>query len=74
MVDESPDRTVRLSVNLNSEVADIFKTLTSRKGLSITDGIRRAITVWKFFEDERGRGNEIAIIEKDGTVWKVHFL
>jgi ParG len=68
------EKFVRLSVNLNPETADVFKALTTRKGLSITDGIRRAIAVWKFLEDERARGNEIAVIEQDGTVRKVVFL
>ncbi len=68
------DKFVRLSVNLSLETAETFKELITRKGMSITEGIRRAIAVWKFLEDERSRGNEIAVIEKDETVRKVVFL
>lgn len=68
------EKFVRLSVNLSPETADVFKTLSTQKGLSITEGIRRAIAVWKFLEDERSRGNEIAVLEADGTVRKVVFL
>jgi hypothetical protein len=65
------DRFVRLSVNLSIETAEVFKSLIERKGLSITEGIRRAIAVWKFLEDEKSRGNEIAVIEPDNSVRKV---
>jgi Ribbon-helix-helix protein, copG family len=67
-------RFVRLSVNLSFETAEIFKTLIERKGLSISEGIRRAIAVWKFLEDEKSRGNEIAVIEPDESVRKVVLL
>jgi hypothetical protein len=72
--DESQDRTVRLSVNLSAESAENFRTLIKRKGLTITEGIRRAIAVWKFVEDETQRGNQIAVIERDESVRKVVLL
>jgi hypothetical protein len=72
--DKNSDRFVRLSVNLSLETADVLKSLINRKGLSITEGIRRAIAVWKFVEDETSRGNEIAVIEPDNSVRKVILL
>jgi hypothetical protein len=72
--DQTEEKFVRLSVNLGPETAEDFKELTSQKGLSITDGIRRAISLWKFFEDETKRGNRIAIVYPDGTTEKVRFL
>jgi Ribbon-helix-helix protein, copG family len=68
------NRYVRLSVNLGSETAEIFKELIERKGLSISEGIRRAIAVWKFLEDEKALGNQIAVIEPDESVRKVVLL
>jgi len=65
---------VRLSVNLGSETADIFKELIERKGLSITEGVRRAIAIWKFLEDEKSLGNQIAVVEPDESVRKVILL
>jgi hypothetical protein len=65
---------VRLSINLNAETADAFKAFTERKGLTITEGIRRAITVWRFLEDETAKGNQIAIIEQDENIRKVVLL
>ncbi|WP_157548650.1 ribbon-helix-helix protein, CopG family [Nonomuraea candida] len=65
---------VRLSVNLSHETADTFKTLAERKGLSFTEAIRRAITIWKFVEDQLSQGHELAIVESDGNPRKVLIL
>jgi hypothetical protein len=64
----------RLSINLSAETADAFKELTGRKGLTLTEGIRRAIAVLQFLEDETSKGNQIAVIEQDGSVQKVILL
>jgi hypothetical protein len=65
---------VRLSINLSTETADAFKEIIGRKGLTITEGIRRAITAWQFLEDETSKGNQIAVMEQDGSVRKVVIL
>lgn len=72
----STDRSgvVRLSINLSADTADSFRALIERKGLTITEGIRRAIIVWKFVEDETARGNQIAVIEQDNSIRKVVLL
>jgi Ribbon-helix-helix protein, copG family len=64
----------RLSINLSTETADAFRELTGRKGLSITEGIRRAIAAWQFLEDEMSKGNQIAVIERDGSIRTVVLL
>jgi hypothetical protein len=56
---------VRLSINLSAEFANEFKTLLDRQGLTITEGIRKAIRAWQFLETERSKGNEIAVIEQN---------
>ncbi len=63
-----PDRAaapapVRLSVNLAPDVAEALRHWSTSKGLSITEGIRRAIAVWNFMETEREKGNTLAAIE-----------
>ena len=68
------ERSVRLSVNLSIESGEILRTLIRRKGLTITEGIRRAIAVWRFVEDENSKGNQIAVIEHDGSIRKVVLL
>ena len=64
----------RLSINLSTDTADAFKELIGRKGLTLTEGIRRAIAVLQFLEDETSKGNQIAVIERDGSVRKVVLL
>jgi len=68
------ERSVRLSVNLSVESAETLKALIRRKGLTITEGVRRAIAVWRFVEDENSKGNQIAVIEHDGSIRKVILL
>src|SRR5262249_11393520 len=47
---------VRLSVNLGAQPAAALLELMDRKDISATEAIRRALSVWKFIEDERERG------------------
>ena len=42
------ERSVRLSINLSIESAETLRALIRRKGLTITEGIRRAIAIWEF--------------------------
>jgi hypothetical protein len=72
--ENDPGGVVRLSINVSPATAADFKAVAARKGLTITEGIRRAIAVWKFAEDETAAGNELAVIEKDGEVRKVVLL
>lgn len=71
---EADAKFVRMSFNLGIESANTFKALIERKSLSITEGIRRAIAVWNFFEEETSKGNQIAVIEKDGSIHKAYLL
>lgn len=57
---------VRLSVNLAPDVADTLKKNAQRKGLSITEAIRRAIAVWAFLEEAKRKGQRLALIEDLG--------
>jgi hypothetical protein len=59
-----PDKYTRLSVNLSLDTAAVLKQLATRKGITITDAIRRAIAVWSFVEDELDKGNRIAVVER----------
>jgi hypothetical protein len=72
--DQPKSNLVRLSINLSFETSEILKALADRKGITITEGIRRAIAIWEFVEGEIARGNQMAVIEKDETVRKVLIL
>lgn len=64
---------VRLSVNLNPEVADELKAYAKRKGVSITEAVRRAVTVLVFVDETQRRGAALNV-EEDGTLKEVLFL
>ncbi len=57
---------VRLSVNLASDVAAALKDLSSNQGMTITQGVRKAIALWKLVEDELAKGNKIMVVQGEG--------
>ena len=64
---------VRLSVNLNPEVADELKAYAKRKGVSITEAVRRAVTLLAFVDETQRRG-AVLNVEEDGALKEVLFL
>jgi hypothetical protein len=60
VLDDEPQFT-RLSVNVTFDVADALKALAKRKGISITDGVRRAIAIWKLVEDANANGQQVLL-------------
>jgi hypothetical protein len=69
-VDDAP---VRLSVNLTSEDVDELKAYAKRKGVSITEAVRRAITVLAFVDDAQRRGASLNV-DEGGRLKEVVFL
>ncbi|MEU4390162.1 hypothetical protein [Kribbella sp. NPDC023855] len=55
----------RLSVNLAHDTMEVLRWLASRRAASVTETIRRAISVLKFVEDEVAKGNKLAVVETD---------
>ena len=67
------DPLVRLSVNLSPDLADELKQYAGRKGISITEAVRRAITVLAFVESAQSRGASLHL-EEGGALKEVLFL
>lgn len=63
----------RLSVNVASDVADAINTMHNKHGWSFSDVIRRAVTAYKFIDDETENGGKI-LVERDGTIREVRFV
>lgn len=59
-------RVVRLSVNLAPSVADALKTTASKQGVSITEGIRRAVALWKLVSDAQEHGQRVMVVDGHG--------
>lgn len=67
---------VRLSVNINEETEQALKELAARRDTTVTEIIRRAVSVYKFVEDEVGL-NEKSLELRDarnGTVTKLAMI
>jgi len=63
----------RLSVNVALDVADAIDVLAKRHGTTVTDVIRRAVSVYKFIDDETVNGGRI-LVEQDGILREVKLL
>lgn len=64
--DDKPDRLVRLAVNLGPEAADVLKQYAGRKGISVTEAVRRAIAVLAFVDETQRRGASINVEDESG--------
>lgn len=56
--------TTRLNVNINGECAAALDELSEREDVSVTEIIRRAISVYKFVSDEQAAGKKILLTKE----------
>jgi hypothetical protein len=63
----------RLSVNVAPDVGNAIDDLAKRHRTTITDVIRRAISVCKYIDDEAESGGRI-LVERNGTIREVKFV
>jgi hypothetical protein len=64
---QKSDQITRLNLNINSESAEALRSLTTKKGITYTEAVRRAILMWKFFEDEKENDVRIELVGKNGV-------
>ncbi|ODB78125.1 MULTISPECIES: ribbon-helix-helix protein, CopG family [Micromonospora] len=77
MSKETPEATsgqMRLSVNLSADAAEAIRELTERRGITITELIRRAISTQKYVDDAVNRGAKILIEEPDEKLRELIFV
>jgi hypothetical protein len=70
---EDSHRPMRLAVNLGPESADVLKEYAARKGVSVTEAIRRAIAVLAYVDEVQRRGAALNV-EEGGVLKEVIFL
>jgi hypothetical protein len=59
--------TTRLNVNNNDETAAALKELADRRETTVTEIVRRAVSVYKFIEDEVVDGNKtLKLVSREG--------
>lgn len=54
---------VRLNVNLNKETAAALKELAAKQQISLTEAVRRAVSVLKFIDEEKSQGRKIQTMD-----------
>lgn len=63
--------TVRLSANLSLKVANALKELAERRGVTMTEMLRQAISHEKFFQDAVDRNEKVLLRDPDGAYREV---
>ena len=58
---------VKLNININDETEAALKELAARRGITVTETVRRAVAVYKFIEDEKDAGGKLQVIHEGGT-------
>jgi predicted transcriptional regulator len=60
--------TQRLSVNINDETAAALNQLAQDRQTTVTEVVRRAISVYKFIEDQINDGKQLQLADADQVV------
>jgi predicted transcriptional regulator len=63
----------KVTVNLSDETIKDLKEVADKRGISLTEVIRRAIATEKFVQDEREEGGKILVEKPGGRVREVEF-
>jgi hypothetical protein len=66
--------TSRITVALIPDADVKLTALTARTGLSKTDLVNRAVTLYEFIDAQMKAGHQVIIREQDGTTSMVRFL
>jgi hypothetical protein len=65
---------VRLHVNINDETAEALRHCAEVRGTTVTEVVRRSVSVLAFFEKARRRGYRLRLVDTDGTITWVELL
>jgi hypothetical protein len=71
---DAPSEVRRLSVNVAPDVGDAIDQLAKRHGTTITDVIRRAVSIYKYLDDQTTAHDAKILIEESGTIREVKFF
>jgi hypothetical protein len=64
----------RLSVNINDDTAAALRSLAEEDGVTITEVVRRAVSVYKFFDEAKDAGKTIQLVDRDEKVTSVQMV
>jgi hypothetical protein len=69
----APSTSIRLSVNLSPEAADALRTITARRGITLTEAVRRAISTQYYIEQALDEGARIILAGPGDTTRELLF-
>jgi len=58
----------RLNININSETETALLDLAKREAASITETVRRAVSVYKYVYDEVQKGKKLQLVDNDEII------
>lgn len=57
----------RLSVNVNDDTAAALRDLSAAKGITITEVVRQAVSVFHLIEAETRQGKSMRLVEREAS-------
>ncbi len=63
--------TVKLTFSLHQDVAQAMKDISTKRGTSMTEVLRQAISNEKYFQDASERNEKILVEDKSGKLRRV---
>lgn len=57
----------RLNININSETEQALEELAGRKETTVTEIVRRAVSVYNFLDAEMAAGKRLQVVEGDAV-------
>lgn len=66
--------TTRLNVNINDDTAVALRKLAEEEGTTVTEIVRRAVSVYKFFDDARRGDKTIQLVDKNEKVTAIQMV
>ena len=58
---------MRMKIELSDELAETVRNLAKKRNTSVSDVVRRAISLDNFFEEELSEGNTVILKKKNST-------
>lgn len=67
------DDLTRLSVNINSATREVMEDRKYKEGMSYTEQVRHAVSVYDFVYKEVAKGGKVLVQQADGTYLELMF-
>lgn len=65
----------RLNVNLNAETAQALRSLCESRGITATEAIRQAVSVYSYIEGETTQGRKVQVVDESRkTIHELIFM